>query len=612
MEQHIREGLVVVARGVAATITRVLPDNRIEVKLYNQPQRLLVGLEDIQLLPVKDDANVALLTSSYFELSNSDSYEEMMLASERFECLSEYLSKKINVSEARKRLGVSNGLFYKLRKQYDAELGAISLLRMTRGRKKGERALDDTVEKLISFAIDREFEGKAATYMAVWREVEALCIEKDLPAPSINTVISRIKLLPERELYKKKNGTESTNQKYGARPGKLTTKGPLEHVQMDHTLVDVILCTDDRTETIGRPWITVLIDKHTRVLLGYYLSLHAPSTLSVACAVTHAVLPKTKFLERLGLDRKLYPFFGKPRLLHMDNAKEFKSPKFQRACAKHQIKNAWRPYGKKHYGGHVERLIGTYMTAHVHFLPGTTFSNTQQRKGYDSEKNASLTFKEFSKWFAGQVAIYHNTKHSALESSPKVEWEKHFSNTSGEVRIPPVLANSWEFRLDFMPEERRNIHPWGVEFKNKVYWSGTLIPFIGSKNVIVKYDPFSLSAIWLWLGDSYIAVNYADLTTADWSIAEYEAATLSKTKSGSGIRAGALVDADLVRVRRANQTLVTESKKLTKAAKKRHAASMEYRDAYADLESQLNSKSPKEPTEKIDYSTKPAPFRRGE
>ena len=34
----------------------------------------------------------------------------------------------------------------------------------------------------------------------------------------------------------------------------------------------------------------------------------------------------------------------------------------------------WRPPGTPHFGGHIERLIGTQMGA-VHLLPGTTFSN---------------------------------------------------------------------------------------------------------------------------------------------------------------------------------------------------------------------------------------------
>ena len=42
-----------------------------------------------------------------------------------------------------------------------------------------------------------------------------------------------------------------------------------------------------------------------------------------------------------------------------------------------------RPVATPHYGGHIERLIGTMMGA-VHLLPGTTFSDIGERGGYDS------------------------------------------------------------------------------------------------------------------------------------------------------------------------------------------------------------------------------------
>ncbi|MBG5721964.1 hypothetical protein I5E67_32785, partial [Pseudomonas aeruginosa] len=41
--------------------------------------------------------------------------------------------------------------------------------------------------------------------------------------------------------------------------------------------------------------------------------------------------------------------------------------------------------GQPHYGGIVERIIGTAMQMIHDELPGTTFSNPDQRGDYDSE-----------------------------------------------------------------------------------------------------------------------------------------------------------------------------------------------------------------------------------
>jgi putative transposase len=48
------------------------------------------------------------------------------------------------------------------------------------------------------------------------------------------------------------------------------------------------------------------------------------------------------------------------------------------------IRIDYRPPGTPHFGGHIERLIGTTMGA-VHLLPGTTFSNVAE-KGFVLQK----------------------------------------------------------------------------------------------------------------------------------------------------------------------------------------------------------------------------------
>ena len=69
---------------------------------------------------------------------------------------------------------------------------------------------------------------------------------------------------------------------------------------------------------------------------------------------------------------------GLPRLIHVDNAKEFHSQALLRGCQEYSIAIEHRPRRQPHLGGHIERLIGTMMGA-VHLLPGTTFSNANEK-----------------------------------------------------------------------------------------------------------------------------------------------------------------------------------------------------------------------------------------
>lgn len=377
---------------------------------------------------------------------------------------------------------------------------------------------------------------------------------------------------------------------------------------MDHTLVDVIVVDDVYRKPLGRPWLTVIIDKHTRVILGYYLSLHHPSTLSVACAITHAALPKRKFLERMNLPDTVYPFYGVPKIIHMDNAKEFKSAKFQRACAIHNIEPKWRPYGAKHYGGHVERLIGTLMTDHVHFLPGSTYSNVVQRRGYDSEGKAALSFKEFCRWFAGEIAVYHGRRHRELGCSPRKAWARHFGENLTGIRHPELIAKPWEFRLDFMPEESRVVQPQGIAFNGRWYWSPALTPHIRRGKVAVKYDPFSMGTIWVKLNGEYLSLHFSDATSTDFSYEEYRNSLLADRLSGNS-KAPRLEDLSLVDVMAGNDQIVKDGVKKTKAVRKKEAAKKEYLES-SGVSIDSVPKRDIQSMEKPDYSKRAVPFTR--
>jgi transposase InsO family protein len=92
---------------------------------------------------------------------------------------------------------------------------------------------------------------------------------------------------------------------------------------------------------------------------------------------------------------------GLPESLHLDNAQEFKSEALERGTREYGINLLYRPIGWPHYGGHIERLIGTVMGA-VHLLPGTTFANVTKKGSYRPEKKASLTLLELERWLALQ------------------------------------------------------------------------------------------------------------------------------------------------------------------------------------------------------------------
>jgi transposase InsO family protein len=90
----------------------------------------------------------------------------------------------------------------------------------------------------------------------------------------------------------------------------------------------------------------------------------------VGLCLVHVAIDKASWLAERGIKAE-WPVEGKPRLVSVDNGAEFHSAAFERGCEQHGIAIDWRPPGQPHFGGIVERVIGSLMKL-VHELSGTT------------------------------------------------------------------------------------------------------------------------------------------------------------------------------------------------------------------------------------------------
>ncbi|WP_442978155.1 integrase catalytic domain-containing protein [Rhodococcoides yunnanense] len=153
----------------------------------------------------------------------------------------------------------------------------------------------------------------------------------------------------------------------------------LQQVQIDHTVVDLMIVDEYDRAPIGRPDLTIAIDVFSRCVPGFVVTLDPPSAMSVGLCLGRVCSDESVWIDALGLGEDVrWPMAGKPHSSYVDNASEFKSEALQRGCEQHGIDLGYCPPGRTHYGGIVERIIGTVMTQ-VHDLPGTTFSNPTQR-----------------------------------------------------------------------------------------------------------------------------------------------------------------------------------------------------------------------------------------
>ena len=223
-------------------------------------------------------------------------------------------------------------------------------------------------------------------------------------------------------------------------------------------------------QPIQRPWLTLAIDVYSRCVAGFHLSLEPPSATSVALCIAHAVLPKEPWLAQRKIE-ETWPVQGLMTRLHLDNAKEFHSEALRRGCEQYGISIDYRPVRTPHYGGHIERLIGTMM-GKVHILPGTTFSNVQAKGDLDPEKSAAMTLDEVEQWLTHAIAgLYHRDKHRTLGMPPMAAWER---GIVGDDATPGCgeaagVSDSRRFLIDFLPLKRRRVRREGVSL-NSIYY----------------------------------------------------------------------------------------------------------------------------------------------
>jgi putative transposase len=211
---------------------------------------------------------------------------------------------------AARHLRVSVTHAYRLLKRYEADPRLTSLLPAPCGPKHGKSHLQPLVEDVIRTTIEEVYLTRQKPCVTVLvEEVRRRCKALGLQPPSQKAVRFRLAARPAAEVMARRQGRKAARDRFAPVTGSLDAPWPLSIVQLDHTLVDVIVVDSVTRQPIQRPWLTLAIDVCSRCVPGFYLALEPPSATSVALCVTHAVLPKEGWLAGLGVEQR-WPISG--------------------------------------------------------------------------------------------------------------------------------------------------------------------------------------------------------------------------------------------------------------------------------------------------------------
>lgn len=300
----------------------------------------------------------------------------------------------------------------------------------------------------------------------------------------------------------------------------------LERVEIDHTPLDIFI-VDAEGVALGRAYLTLVVDKATRAILGFNIGLNAPSTLSALRAIAHAISPKTYLKERYPDVQHDWPMYGLFELLVMDNGAEFHSVYFQVTVTDLQLAReiAYMPRRKGYYKGLVETMQKYLNLGVAAGQPGATQSHHWQRnKDRPPEDYAVHTLESLTRLLHIWICdIYHTEVKDALGQSILDAWKKLTAHSP--VRLPP---NPELLELACTIPITRKLQAYGVEicylrtFNNDEL--GCLMrryQHVSSMEVEVRYNPHRLDKVWVKNPDTkawFVVENYDSETrnSTEW------------------------------------------------------------------------------------------------
>lgn len=295
--------------------------------------------------------------------------------------------------------------------------------------------------------------------------------EQLMETPSQATIYRWLKNLHYQVVQNARQGKSATDRELRSVIGGVKVKRILERVELDHTPLDLMVICKLTRMILGRPWLTLAIDRKSRTIMGFYISFHAPSATSVLYCLRMMIMPKEQVLARFPDVRNPWPARGIPESIATDNGMELHANAVEAICLEIGTILHYCGVAFPEMKGCIERAIGTVNRYLIHTLPGTTFSNVFERGDYDSESHAAIDLEDLThiivKWI---VDVYHNTPHRGLGGhTPLAVWQEDEKNCVIELPAFPR-------QLDTLvgSEATRTLFHYGLEYDNLRYNSPLL------------------------------------------------------------------------------------------------------------------------------------------
>ncbi|KQS66657.1 Mu transposase C-terminal domain-containing protein [Modestobacter sp. Leaf380] len=395
-----------------------------------------------------------------------------MDAGQRWQVLRLHVEDRIPLTTLSRDCGIGERTLQRWHARYRA--GGYAALgdrhRADRGRRRTDPELVQLVERV---ALTRPRPTAATIHRAVLEH----CAATGTPAPSYSTVRSVIAGLDPGMVTLALEGPASYRNRHELALRRRADR-PNALWQADHTMLDIHV-RDQRGDPV-RPWLTIVLDDHSRAVCGYLLATGAPSAANTALALRQAIWPKTE---------PDWPQCGVPNALYTDHGSDFTSHRIGDTLAALHVRVIHSAVGRPQGRGKIERFFGTVNTELLARLPGHIAPRRPPAP--------TLTLTELDAALTTWLRTYNARPHRELRQPPNTAWA-----ADGWLPSLPDTLEELDGLLMTVPTSRV-VQRDGIHFQGLRYTATTLAPYVGAA-VTIRYDPRDITEVRVFHQDAFL------------------------------------------------------------------------------------------------------------
>lgn len=394
----------------------------------------------------------------------SDSQREA--ASERYRVIQPFLEEGIPL----KRITEESGKSLRTLRYWIAlyRKGGLPSLVPKNRSDRGKRRMRTELKALAEAVWLRDSRRPVSSiHRQVVREAES----RGFPVPSYDQVLAVVRSIDPSLATFAQEGTKAHKQKYDLLV-RFEADRPNEIWQADHKHLKILLSAGKGK--VKKPWLTAILDDHSRAVCGYYLGFEAPSSQRTALALRQAIWRKGE---------PDWPVCGIPERFYTDHGSDFESRRMEQVAADIRMRLDFSMVGEPRGRGKIERFFETVNDMFLCELDGfCPEGEAPPRAGLLTLPRLETLFRE---WLLG---TYHRRTHGGTKQAPAERWE-------ADAFVPRMPDTAERLDLLLLTETKsRCVGRDGIRFSNHRYVDLTLKPFVG-ENVVIRYDPRDIGEI---------------------------------------------------------------------------------------------------------------------